>query len=51
MTRQVFEQRDLQAVIGHDHVRLPMVTQLATPMHSPLVLTFQTEGAQLTSPP
>lgn len=32
MTRQEFDQRDLQAVIGHDHVWLPMVTQLATPI-------------------
>ncbi|HWF62726.1 MAG TPA: hypothetical protein VN666_20800 [Nitrospira sp.] len=56
MARQVFDQRDLaerdlQAIIEHDQARLPMVIQLATPMQSPLVLTSQPEGTQLTSPP
>lgn len=56
MTRQVLDQRDLaerdlRAVIGQDQTPPPMVTQLATPMQSPLVLTSQTEGTQLTSPP
>lgn len=56
MTRQVFDQRDLaardlHAIIGHDQTPPPMVAQLATPMQRPLVLTAQTEGTHLTSPP
>lgn len=56
MTRQVSDQRDLagrdlQAIIGHDSARPPMVTQLVTPMQSPFVLTLQSEGTQLISPP
>ncbi|MGE3976454.1 MAG: hypothetical protein AB7F94_02600 [Nitrospira sp.] len=56
MTRQVFDQRDLaardlHAIIGYDQAPPPLVAQLATPKQGSLVLTFQTEGTQLTSPP
>jgi len=56
MARQVLDQpdlaqRDLRAIIGHDHVWPPMVAQLEVPIQSPLVLTFRTQGTELTSPP
>jgi len=49
MTRQVFEQQDLYAIIGHDHVRLPMVTQLAIPTQSAR-LDISDKGTWLTLP-
>lgn len=56
MTRQVIDQpdlaqRDLHAIIGNNHVWPPMVAQLQAPVQSPLVLTFRTQGTELTSPP
>ena len=56
ITRQVIDQRDLaqrdlQATISDDHTWRPMVAQLVASMQSPLVLTFRTQGTELTSPP
>ena len=56
ITRQVLDQqdlaqRDLRVTIKDDHAWPSMVVQLVAPIQSPLVLTFQTQGTQLTSPP
>lgn len=56
ITRQVLDQQelaqqDLEAIVGNNHAWPPMVTQLVASIRSPLVLTFQTQGTQLTSPP
>lgn len=56
MARQVIDQpdlaqRDLHAIIGNNRVWPPMVAQLQAPVQSPLVLTFRTQGTELTSPP
>ncbi|BFU89223.1 MAG: hypothetical protein NTAFB01_04100 [Nitrospira sp.] len=55
LTRQVRDQQeqaeqDMRTIIG-DRTRPPMVAQLGAPGQSPMILTFQTEGTQLTSPP
>ncbi|MDK2741319.1 MAG: hypothetical protein NDI90_00255 [Nitrospira sp. BO4] len=55
LTRRVLDQqdqaeKDMRTIMG-DREWPPMVTQLGTSMQSPLVLTFQTQGTQLTSPP
>ena len=55
LTRQVLDQRDLAehdlgAILG-DGSWPTMVAQLGSPMESSLILTFQTRGTQLTSPP
>ncbi|MFO0698177.1 MAG: hypothetical protein U0236_03025 [Nitrospira sp.] len=56
MARQVLDQpdlaqRDLRAIIGDNHVWPLRVAQLEAPIQSPLVLTFRTQGTDLTSPP
>lgn len=55
LTRQVRDQQeqaeqDMRTIIG-DRTRPPMVAQLGASGQSPMILTFQTEGTQLTSPP
>ncbi|MGC4097655.1 MAG: hypothetical protein QM706_11100 [Nitrospira sp.] len=55
LTRRVRNQqeeaeKDIRAILGHREWP-PMVAQLGTPARTPLVLTFQTQGTQLTSPP
>lgn len=41
---------DMRTIMG-DRAWPPMVAQLGEPGHSPMVLTAQTQGTQLTSPP
>lgn len=55
LTRQVRNQQeqaetDMRTIMG-DRAWPPMVAQLGEPGHSPMVLTAQTQGTQLTSPP
>jgi len=55
LTRRVRDQQeqaeeDMRTIMG-DRTWPPMVSQLGTSMQSPLVLTFQSQGTQLTSPP
>jgi hypothetical protein len=55
ITRQVLDQQDraqndLGTIIG-ERSWPAMVAQLGSPMESSLLLTFQTQGTQLTSPP
>lgn len=55
IARQVFDQpslaeRDLKIFLD-DVLGSPMVTQLSSEMASPLILTFRTQGTDLTSPP
>ena len=55
LTRRVRDQqeqaeKDMRTIMG-DRVWPPMVTQLGAPEQSPMVLTAQTQGTQLTSPP
>jgi len=54
--RQVLDQpglaeSDLRTFLSDGFFRPPMVTQLGSAMESPLVLTFRTQGTDLTSPP
>ena len=53
--RQVFDQHDLAEgdlnSFVYDGLRTPMVTQLSSSMEGPLILTFRTQGTELTSPP
>jgi hypothetical protein len=53
--RQVLDQpslarRDLKTFLN-DGFGPPLVTQLSSAMESPLILTFRTQGTELTSPP
>ncbi len=53
--RQVLDQpnvaqRDLKTFLN-DGLWPPLVTQLSSAMESPLILTFRTQGTELTSPP
>lgn len=41
---------DLQTFV-HNQLGHPMMTELSSPMASPLLLTFRTQGTELTSPP
>ena len=55
LTRRVRDQqeqaeKDMRTIMG-DQAWPPMVTQLGVPEQSPMVLTAQTQGTQLTSPP
>lgn len=55
LTRRVRDQqeqaeKDMRTIMG-DRAWPPMVTQLGAPEQSPMVLTAQTQGTQLTSPP
>ena len=55
LTRQVRDQQeqaeiDMRSIMGN-RTWPPMVTQLGTSVQSPLVLTAQIQGTQLTSPP
>jgi hypothetical protein len=55
LTRQVRDQQeqaetDMRTILG-DRTWPPMVAQLGAPGRSPMVLTAQTQGTQLTSPP
>lgn len=55
LTRRVRDQqeqaeKDMQAIMG-DRAWPSMVAQLGPPGQSPMTLTFQTQGTQLTSPP
>lgn len=55
LTRQVRDQQeqaeqDIRIIMG-DRAWPPMVAQLGTPAQSPMLLTFQSQGTQLTSPP
>ena len=55
LTRRVHDQQeqaetDMRTIMG-DRAWPAMVTQLGTSVQSPLVLTAQTQGTQLTSPP
>lgn len=55
LTRQVRDQqeqaeKDMRTIMG-DRAWPPMVAQLGEPGQSPMILTFQTQGTQLTSPP
>ncbi|MFO0700424.1 MAG: hypothetical protein U0236_14480 [Nitrospira sp.] len=43
-------ENDLQTFVN-DRPGCPMVAELRTPMTSPLMLTFRTQGTELTSPP
>ena len=55
VSRQVIDQRsvaesDLKTFVN-DELWPPMVTQLGSAGESPLILTFRTQGTELTSPP
>lgn len=43
-------ENDLQTFVN-DRPGRPIITELSTPMTSPLMLTFRTQGTELTSPP
>jgi hypothetical protein len=50
LDEQEMAQHDLRTIIG-EGTWPPMVAQLESPTQSSLILTFQTQGTQLTSPP
>lgn len=55
LTRRVRDQqehtkKDIRTIMG-DWTWPPVVAQLGTPAQSPMLLTFQSQGTQLTSPP
>jgi hypothetical protein len=48
--QQARAENDLQAILN-DRLRTPMVTELSPSAGSPLILTFRTQGTDMTSPP